>query len=175
MGDCFKLKPDRCHEMDSSSSSPHVYSCSCKEFRLSTRMHNSIVSGRTKVCKKCRTTLTFLRTEHANAPVIEQLFVSLGANPAVTRTAVAKLKKILDDHTVRLLITDALTQPGAYRALGAACGLSSESVRTHDNHRTIPKSVTHAIIFDQLGTDRQRRMASAYQQLGVKVRLLAPA
>lgn len=176
MRECYKLTPDRCHEMDTGASAPHVYSCPCKiEFRLSTRMHNGIERGRNRFCKKCKTTLIFVRTEISEAPVIERLFVSLGASPITTRAAVEKLKKIVDDHAVRLLIIDAMTKPEAFRALGAACGLKGESVRVHESPTTIPKTVTHAIIFDEPGSDRPRRMVSAYQNLGVKVRLLAPA
>jgi SprT protein len=60
----YGCSPDRLHSMDVSKhkrkvARPWAYACGCDEpHMLTTRMHNSILSGRGRRCMRCKQTLT---------------------------------------------------------------------------------------------------------------------
>ena len=60
----FGLEPTRCHSLDVSAVAkrhdrPFVYICKCREFKLTKRMHSSILQGSWRKCTKCNTRLSY--------------------------------------------------------------------------------------------------------------------
>lgn len=64
MRTCFGLDPKRTHSYEVTPARvhkrPYEYICDCQSHLVTTRMHNSIKSGRDRRCIKCKVTLTFL-------------------------------------------------------------------------------------------------------------------
>lgn len=62
------LQPSRCHSYDVSHITrkhprPYVYTCNCREYHLTTRMHNSIVRGAWRRCRHCNAILKYSTKE----------------------------------------------------------------------------------------------------------------
>lgn len=59
----FGLIPHRTHSMPAKKARkhprPHVYQCACRVYKLTNRMHNSILSGRRRYCRECGQWLTY--------------------------------------------------------------------------------------------------------------------
>jgi SprT protein len=60
----FGLAPTRCHSLDVSQVArkhdrPFIYVCKCREFKLTKRMHTTILQGQKRCCPKCRNTIVF--------------------------------------------------------------------------------------------------------------------
>ena len=59
----FGLNPSRCHSYDTSASRKkvwrHVYSCDCREHRVSTVMHNKILRGSDRRCRACKARIRY--------------------------------------------------------------------------------------------------------------------
>lgn len=58
----------RCHSYDvtgikNTRSRPFVYACGCREFNMTKTLHRKMLMGQTRTCLKCRTRLTYKRTE----------------------------------------------------------------------------------------------------------------
>jgi len=67
----FGLNDSRCHDYEvehlvKRHKRPYVYHCGCKEFRLTQRMHNTIVRGNWRKCSTCGGILKFQYKEHAS-------------------------------------------------------------------------------------------------------------
>lgn len=57
-----RFDPQRCHKVNTDGLNTRwIYKCNCKDFELSTRMHNSIKRGKRRYCKACKGFLTFVR------------------------------------------------------------------------------------------------------------------
>ncbi len=52
------VKPERCHNYDMSHLKPHKWHCACQTHNMSKRMHNAMMKGVGRRCKKCKTTLS---------------------------------------------------------------------------------------------------------------------
>lgn len=67
MRECFGLEPKRCHSYRTSPARvvprPFLYTCSCREHRLTSIMHNKIGRNCQALCKACRTPL-----QHVSVP-----------------------------------------------------------------------------------------------------------
>jgi len=66
----FGLEDSRCHSYNvehlvKRHKKPYVYVCNCSEFHFTQRMHNSIIRGRWRKCKRCGETLKFKCKEYA--------------------------------------------------------------------------------------------------------------
>lgn len=176
MTDCFGLVPDRCHQMDTSLSSqrPYIYRCSCQEFQLSKRMHNSIRRGRTRSCRTCHKKLLFVREDsiQKQVSVIDSLFIST-AGGALLPAHIQSIQSVVAAHQVDRIITDSLTRRASdLRALAKALNVPMERVSIHPNDDTLPGRVSHAILFFEQNTGRQERVARAFESRGVKLRRL---
>jgi SprT protein len=53
------LKPERCHDYDTSHIYCFHYQCHCREHYLSKVMHNKVKRGNSYRCKKCLAVLTY--------------------------------------------------------------------------------------------------------------------
>ncbi len=64
MRDCFGLEAKRCHSYRTTPARvvprPFLYTCSCREHRLTSIMHNRIGCNYQALCKACRTPLQFV-------------------------------------------------------------------------------------------------------------------
>lgn len=64
MRDCFGLEPKRCHSYQTTPARvvkrPFLYTCSCREHRLTSIMHNKIGHNYQALCRACRTPLQFV-------------------------------------------------------------------------------------------------------------------
>jgi SprT protein len=64
MLDCFGLEPKRCHSYQTTPARvvprPFLYTCGCREHRLTSIMHNRIGRSYQALCKACRTPLRFV-------------------------------------------------------------------------------------------------------------------
>ncbi|WP_282366469.1 SprT-like domain-containing protein [Pseudomonas sp. PS02290] len=175
MIDAFKLAPDRCHTMDTSSVEklPFVYRCGCKEHRLSKRKHHRIVRGSIYKCNSCRKAISFLREEDViikEVNVIPKLFVSTGSAP-LSEAHIRQIAGMIVEHQVLTLVADPLMKADAkLGALGKTLRVSASAVIRHQNPSTLPGGVTHAIIFGDNQLERQQRVAKAFEQRGVIVR-----
>lgn len=180
MRGCFRIKADRCHGMDTTSSqkAPFIYQCDCpgKEFRLTTRMHNTIALGRGRKCTSCSGRLVFLRFEEhvPQRPRIKSLFVSTGGAD-LTTGLLQRIKGMLDDHNVEGVVADALMRDDRkLDSLRRTVKVDQAQFKVHGDERTLPGGLTHAILFEGVGeySDRQMRAAKALSSRGVKVRLV---
>lgn len=56
------FEPARCHNVNTDGlRTQWLYKCGCRDHKLSTRLHNSITQGKTRVCKSCRNKLEFVK------------------------------------------------------------------------------------------------------------------
>lgn len=57
----FGIKPQRCHSYDTTKSGrntkTYLYMCACRPHRLSNLIHNRIVKGQKRSCKRCKRVL----------------------------------------------------------------------------------------------------------------------
>jgi SprT protein len=65
---CFSLVPDRCHSMDTSQTSSKmarnfIYSCNCREHRLTSILHKRVMAGQHRICSSCRSRLVYVETK----------------------------------------------------------------------------------------------------------------
>ena len=64
MQDCYLLSPTRCHRYQTTPARvvarPFLYTCSCREHRLTSIMHNRISRNVQALCKACRTPVRFV-------------------------------------------------------------------------------------------------------------------
>ena len=60
MAACMGIDPKRCHSYDMDHLRPHTYACACKTHQLSTRMHNSTMAGRHRMCRRCGERITYV-------------------------------------------------------------------------------------------------------------------
>jgi SprT protein len=62
----FGLTPERCHSYETQAarkvSRPYVYKCNCREFHLTSIIHNRMLQGQTRICLKCKGKLSFVKT-----------------------------------------------------------------------------------------------------------------
>lgn len=67
MRDCFGLEPKRCHSYQTSPARvvprPFLYTCSCREHRLTSILHNRIGLNCQALCKVCKAPLQFVDRE----------------------------------------------------------------------------------------------------------------
>lgn len=66
MQECFGLQPDRCHSYNVRGHVKrwprhYIYACSCREFAMTTMMHNRLQKGQRRRCRKCKGELVFVR------------------------------------------------------------------------------------------------------------------
>lgn len=65
---CFGLKASRCHSYRTTVARvvprPFLYTCNCRQHRLTAIMHQRIAHSVRVFCKACRTTLVFVAKEH---------------------------------------------------------------------------------------------------------------
>ncbi|MBC2692698.1 MULTISPECIES: SprT-like domain-containing protein [Pseudomonas] len=175
MIDVFKLAPDRCHSMDTSSAAKRhfIYTCGCREHAFTKTKHNKVLRGYGYRCRACSKPLVFKKEEtpaDANVNVIPKLFVSTADMP-LSETHIRQIQAMIIDHTVLALVADPLmTSDAKLQKLGRALKVSAAAVARHQNPATLPGGVTHAIIFGDCQIERQQRVAKAFQQRGVIVR-----
>jgi len=64
MQDCYQLSPKRCHSYQTTPARvvtrPFLYTCNCREHRLTSIMHNRISRSYQALCKACRTPIRFV-------------------------------------------------------------------------------------------------------------------
>lgn len=178
MTDCFKIEASRCHDMDTSVSDnrPFVYKCVCEgeQFRLTKRMHNQILSGRSRSCTTCKTKLIFSHQTERNVSLTEipALFISTG-NKKLDILNKQKIVRVVGVNKVRNLIFDnSIQSDGSLALLAKEFGLSSRDCYVHKNPNTLPGNITHAIFVNDGRMDRVKRASEALAKVGVKVRCL---
>lgn len=178
MRDVFKLDPSRCHRMDTSRAvkNSFIYKCACKgeNHLLSTKKHNQ-VQRRSAIfkCKRCGEILEFIQqVEKAQPPVISKLFIST-TGPAIDSAQADRIAKLIIDHQVIHVVVDCtITGERNRQLLSKKLGVPLSSVTRHLNAETLPGGVTHAIVFGDGQDERQGRVAKAFEQHGVKVRMV---
>jgi SprT protein len=178
MREAFQLRHDRCHTMDvaATQSVLHVYSCECREHRLSVHRHNKIRRGHRYNCKLCKAVLTYLRQEVPSAvqrPTIERLFVSMGS-AGVSRATVMRLQHLIAGSNVDSIVADGQMSDTDCLHLAKALGLRQQQLVRHPRPDTLPGQITHAIVLACSQSDRQHRMANALKSRGVVVRYVQP-
>lgn len=178
MRDVFKLDPSRCHSMDTSRAvkKSFVYRCGCKgkDHKLSTTKHNRVQRKAAILqCKTCGEILEFVQqAEKAPAPVISKLFIST-SGPALDSAQADRIAKLIIDHQVNQVVVDCLITGERHRQLlSKKLNVPLASVTRHPTPDTLPGGVTHAIVFGDGQDERQGRVAKAFEQRGVKVRMV---
>lgn len=178
MRDVFKLDPDRCHSMDTSKSvkKGFVYRCGCKgnDHMLSTKTHNRVARKIAILrCKTCGELLEFVQqAEKVPAPIISKLFIST-SGPTIDSDQADRIVKLIIDHQVKQVVLDCLITGERHRELlSKKLKVPSSSVLRHLSPDTLPGGVTHAIVFSDGKDERQVRVARAFEQRGVKVRMV---
>lgn len=176
MTQVFKIEADRCHSMDTSKAVKNAfrYKCGCDEEReLSTVRHNRIKRGSKYRCQKCMQILVFVeQAKKAEAPVIERLYISTASN-RLNAKQISKIVQLVADHQVRSIVADGLLLPGAQLVpLGKKLNVPMDAVFKHSSPETLPGGVSHAIVFADVQQERQGRIAKAFEQRGVRVRLV---
>ena len=178
MVEVFQIRADRCHQLDTSRSVKRefLYRCGCegKRFRLSTKRHNRMVQRKAFYsCRTCDQVVVFLReADKAEAQVIPKLFIST-AGPTIDKAQVDRIAKFILDHQVKQIVLDCLITGERHRELlSKKLKVPSSSVLRHLSPETLPGGVTHAIVFSDGKDERQVRVARAFEQRGVKVRMV---
>lgn len=173
----FKLAPDRCHSMDTSRAmkKEFLYQCGCggREHRLSTTRHNRVARGYIYHCNKCGKNLEFLKqADKAQAQFIPKLFIST-AGCTVEKSHVDRIAGLIVDHQVGAIVADWLIADERHlQLLSKKLKVPLSSVARHTSSLTLPGGVTHAIVFADSDSERQGRVAKAFEQRGVKVRMV---
>lgn len=175
MTDVFKLAPDRCHSMDTTNAAKrhYVYKCSCREHQLTKAIHNKILRGHSYKCKPCGGTLTF-KEELASSStrIITKLFVGTAGAP-IEEAEIKKISAMTLDHQVLELVIDSMVvAEKQVIKLGKTLKVAPTAVARHANPDTLPGGVSHAILFGDVLPERQARVAKAFEQRGVKVRMI---
>ncbi|MFL9810960.1 hypothetical protein EQ845_12365 [Pseudomonas putida] len=178
MVEVFKVQADRCHQLDTSRAVKRefLYQCGCegRTFRLSTKRHNRMVR-RTALynCNACGQLLAFIReADKAAAQVISKLFIST-SGPAIDSAQADRIAKLIIDHQVNQVVIDCLITGERHRQLlSKKLNVPLASVTRHPTPDTLPGGVTHAIVFGDGQDERQGRVAKAFEQRGVKVRMV---
>lgn len=178
MRNCFNLEPDRCHTLDTSLSStnPYAYRCACLTHKVSKRIHNQIVRRPgSRICAKCKVGLKFSHVQEVEAPVLimDVLFVSAGTT-ALLDSDVAKVVTIVGKHRVRKLILG----PGCTSSTNAdnlrkKLGVAKEACWVHENEKTLPGALTHAVLIASVDNGYSARAAAVLRSKGLTVRVLS--
>lgn len=110
--------------------------------------------------------------DKAAAQVISKLFIST-PGPAIDTAQADRIAKLIIDHQVNQVVIDCSITGERYRQLiSKKLNVPLASVTRHPTPDTLPGGVTHAIVFGDGQDDRQGRVAKAFEQRGVKVRMV---
>lgn len=183
MVDVFGLQPGRCHQIDTSTSSPRpfIYTCRCpKQFRLSKRMHNQLTAKKGMIknkiyqCKRCLSALVFSHEEAVNSAVqsISHLLVVAKGQPFSTEHA-KLLRSLVKGFTVtRLSIRHDGVRARGVKLLLSTLGLNEGHVSTEEIGHSLPGGVSHAVFFACPGDERMISAAQRLRAKSVVVRVL---
>ena len=106
------------------------------------------------------------------APIISKLFIST-SGPTIDSDQADRIVKLIIDHQVKQVVLDCLITGERHRELlSKKLKVPSSSVLRHLSPDTLPGGVTHAIVFSDGKDERQVRVARAFEQRGVKVRMV---
>ncbi len=68
MQSCYDLSPERCHSYQTMAARvvprPFLYTCICREHRLTSIMHNKISRSYQALCKACKTPIKFVSQQN---------------------------------------------------------------------------------------------------------------
>ncbi|HGY4971811.1 TPA: hypothetical protein ACNV20_004851, partial [Pseudomonas putida] len=150
--------------------------CGCKgnDHMLSTKTHNRVARKIAILrCKTCGELLEFVQqAEKVPAPIISKLFIST-SGPTIDSDQADRIVKLIIDHQVKQVVLDCLITGERHRELlSKKLKVPSSSVLRHLSPDTLPGGVTHAIVFSDGKDERQVRVARAFEQRGVKVRMV---
>ncbi|EMG2119173.1 hypothetical protein IPC1147_30870 [Pseudomonas aeruginosa] len=176
MTEVFGLKPDRCHTMDTSvsSPSPYVYKCACpKQFRLSRRKHNTHAM-RPYRCRACKTALVFSHEEQVGraAAVIEHLLIVSNGCP-FTIEHVKILGSLVKGFAIgRVSLRHAGVEGRALKTMLKVLKVDQSVVSAEELQRQLPNAVSHAVFFASTGDERSLQAAARYRERSTVVRVL---
>ena len=176
----YSLKPSRCHSMDTRVLKvSYQYKCNCADLvhKLSKRQHNKALRFQRTYCRLCKAFLIFIRElapDKNPLPIVDRLFVSSGGR-ALTPDDFSRVKMILSTCTVKSVVADSDMTSRDCQVLAKQLGIPRDLVVQHERPNSLPGNVSHAVLFERLGSDRHARMAKAYAERGVVVRVLKTA
>lgn len=177
MRDVYKLEPTRCHSMDTQSLTvTFEYTCDCPDqvHKLSKRQHYRALRNPTTHCLKCKARVTFQREVGPSKnplPIVDKLFVSTGGR-ALTSDDLGRVKKIISACEVKTVVADGMMSRRECEELAKKLGWPRDLVQRHERLDSLPNNVSHAVLFEKQGSDRHTRMAKAYAERGVIVRVI---